>query len=66
MEKRFIADELIKVANVLDDMGLTKEANSVDRIARKIVVSENDSLYNIRNKSDAKLLEERFINLLFS
>ena len=59
MEKKFIADELIKVANVLDDMGLTKEANSVDRIARKIVVSENVSLYKIRNKSVAKSLEER-------
>ena len=59
MEKRFIADELVKVANVLDDMGLTKEANSVDRIARKIVVSVNDSLYEIRDESDAKLLEER-------
>ena len=40
MEKRFIADELIRVANVLDEMGLTKEANSIDKIARK-VISQN-------------------------
>jgi len=32
--------ELIKVANVLDEMGLVKEANNLDKIARKIVVSE--------------------------
>jgi hypothetical protein len=59
MEKRFIADELIKVANVLDEMGLTKEANSVDRIARKIIVSENDSLSEIPDESVAKSFEKR-------
>jgi hypothetical protein len=37
MERKFITDELIKVANALDEMGLTKEANSLDKIARKIV-----------------------------
>jgi hypothetical protein len=40
MERKFITNELIKVANALDEMGLTKEANSLDKIARKIVVSE--------------------------
>jgi len=59
MEKRFIADELIKVANVLDEMGLTKEANSVDRIARKIIVSENPSGWDINNSEDAKYVSER-------
>jgi len=59
MEKRFIADELIKVANVLDEMGLTKEANSVDRIARKIVVSENESLWSIDTPGEAKHFSER-------
>jgi hypothetical protein len=28
MERKFITDELIKVANVLDEMGLVKEANN--------------------------------------
>jgi len=37
MEKKFITDELIKVANALDEMGLTKEANSLDKIARKVI-----------------------------
>jgi hypothetical protein len=59
MERKFITNELIKVANVLDEMGLTKEANSVDRIARKIIVSENDSLSEIPNESVAKSFEER-------
>jgi hypothetical protein len=59
MEKRFIADELVKVANVLDEMGLTKEANSVDRIARKIVVSENPSGWDINNSERAKYVSER-------
>ena len=42
MERKFITDELIKVANALDEMGLNKEANSLDKIARKIVVSKAD------------------------
>jgi hypothetical protein len=46
MERKFITDELIKVANALDEMGLNKEANSLDKIARKIVVSENPSIYS--------------------
>jgi hypothetical protein len=58
MKKRFIADELVKVANVLDEMGLTKEANSVDRIAR-IVVSENPSGWSINNSETAKHFSER-------
>ncbi len=59
MERKFITNELIKVANALDEMGLTKEANSLDKIARKIVVSENDSLYKVENESEAKRLEQR-------
>jgi hypothetical protein len=58
MEKRFIADELVKVANVLDEMGLTKEANSVDRIAR-IVVSENTSGYTINDSEYAARVSKR-------
>ena len=46
MERKFIIDELIRVANVLDEMGLVKEANNLDKIARKIVVSENPSMYS--------------------
>ncbi len=37
MEKKFITNELIKVANALDEMGLTKEANNIDKIARKVI-----------------------------
>ena len=59
MERKFIIDELIKVANVLDEMGLVKEANNLDKIARKIVVSKNDSLSEIPNKTVAKTFEER-------
>jgi hypothetical protein len=42
MEKKFITDELIKVANALDEMGLNKEANSLDKIARKIVADVDE------------------------
>ena len=38
--------ELIKVANVLDEMGIVKEANNLDKIARKIVVSYNPTVHN--------------------
>jgi hypothetical protein len=46
MEIKFITDKLIKVANALDEMGLNKEANSLDKIARKIVVSANPFMNN--------------------
>ena len=39
MNKNLVS-ELVKVANSLDNMGLSKEANSLDKIARKIVVSK--------------------------
>lgn len=42
MNKNLVS-ELVKVANSLDNMGLNKEANSLDKIARKIVVSKVES-----------------------
>jgi hypothetical protein len=54
-----LVNELVKVANSLDNMGLAKEANSLDKIARKIVVSENQSLYDVDSEDDAKKLEQR-------
>lgn len=42
MNKNLVS-ELVKVANSLDNMGLNKEANSLDKIARKIVVSQFES-----------------------
>ena len=42
MNKNLVS-ELVKVANSLDNMGLSKEANSLDKIARKIVVSKVES-----------------------
>jgi len=59
MERKFIIDELIKVANVLDEMGLVKEANNLDKIARKIVVSVNPSGWDISSSEDAKYVSER-------
>jgi hypothetical protein len=41
-----LVNELVKVANSLDNIGLNKEANSLDKIARKIVVSANPPIYN--------------------
>jgi hypothetical protein len=41
MDKKEIASGLLKIANTLDNMGLMEEANIVDRVAKKIVVSEN-------------------------
>jgi hypothetical protein len=58
MERKFITNELIKVANALDEMGLNKEANSLDKIARKIVVSET-TLYGY--KSDINAYKAYFI-----
>ena len=37
--KKELAVNLIKIANHLDSQGFIKEANSLDRIARKIVIS---------------------------
>ena len=39
--KKEIVDKLIKVANNLDSLGYMREANIVDRVAKKIVVSAN-------------------------
>ena len=39
--KKEIVDKLIKVANNLDSLGYMREANIVDRVAKKIVVSVN-------------------------
>ena len=52
MERKFITDELIKVANALDEMGLSKEANSLDKIARKIVVSNTYKITNYKDDMD--------------
>lgn len=41
MNKKVIARGLIKLANTLDNMNLIVEANIVDRVAKKIVVSAN-------------------------
>ena len=35
-----LAKDLIKIANKLDSMGLLTEANSLDKIAKRIVISE--------------------------
>lgn len=37
---------LMKVANKLDSIGLTKEADTIDALIRKIVASENNLLIN--------------------
>jgi hypothetical protein len=47
MNKNLVS-ELVKVANSLDNMGLSKEANSLDKIARKIVVSKEESSSDYR------------------
>ena len=39
--KKEIVDKLIKVANNLDSLGYMREANIVDRVAKKIVLSAN-------------------------
>ena len=54
-----LVNELVKVANSLDNMGLAKEANSLDKIARKIVVSDNRILYDVSSEDAAKKLEQR-------
>jgi hypothetical protein len=41
MDKKEIASGLLKIANTLDNMGLIVEANNLDKIAKKIVVSKN-------------------------
>ena len=49
MNKREIASGLIKLANTLDNMGLMQEANIVDRVAKKIVVSKNPEVKFLQN-----------------
>ena len=51
MNKNLVS-ELVKVANSLDNMGLSKEANSLDKIARKIVVSNTYRITNYKDDMD--------------
>ena len=55
MDKREIASGLIKLANTLDNMGLMEEANIVDRVAKKIVVSKNPEITRLQ-KGEAQAL----------
>jgi hypothetical protein len=47
--KKEIASGLLKIANTLDNMGLIQEANIVDRVAKKIVVSKNPEVKFLNN-----------------
>ncbi len=49
MNKRDLASGLLKIANTLDNMGLIVEANIVDRVAKKIVVSKNPVVKFLKN-----------------
>lgn len=55
MDKKEIASGLLKIANTLDNMGLMEEANIVDRVAKKIVVSENPEIKRLQ-KGEAQSL----------
>jgi hypothetical protein len=55
MNKREIASGLIKLANTLDNMGLMEEANIVDMVAKKIVVSKNPVIIRLQ-KGEAQSL----------
>jgi hypothetical protein len=55
MNKREIASGLIKLANTLDNMGLMQEANNLDKIAKKIVVSANPEVKRLE-KGEAQSL----------
>ena len=59
MNKNLVS-ELVKVANSLDNMGLSKEANSLDKIARKIVVSKVESVSDYR--TDIEFYKSLFLN----
>ena len=51
MNKNLVS-ELVKVANSLDNIGFSKEANSLDKIARKIVVSNTYRITNYKDDMD--------------
>ena len=51
--KKEIVDKLIKVANNLDSLGYMREANIVDRVAKKIVVSQ----YKFLSESEARYIK---------
>ena len=54
--KKEIVDKLIKVANNLDSLGYMREANIVDRVAKKIVVSANPEYPSMTvNEARAKI-----------
>ena len=46
--KKEIVDKLIKVANNLDSLGYMREANIVDRVAKKIVLSANPEVKRVK------------------
>jgi hypothetical protein len=50
--KKDLVEELIKVANNLDVMGLCKEANSLDKIASKVVLSANPVVRDVSKPFD--------------
>ena len=55
MDKKDLASGLLKIANTLDNMGLMEEANIVDRVAKKIVVSKNPEITRLQ-KGEAQSL----------
>ena len=59
MNKNLVS-ELVKVANSLDNMGLSKEANSLDKIARKIVAEKYQSSSDYR--TDIEGYKSLFLN----
>jgi len=59
MNKNLVS-ELVKVANSLDNMGLSKEAKSLDKIARKIVAEKYQSSSDY--KTDIEGYKSLFLN----
>lgn len=43
MSKYSVVSELVKIANTLDESGFIKEANTIDKLAKKIVTSSVDA-----------------------
>ncbi len=43
MSKYSVVKELIKIANTLDESGFIKEASAIDKVAKKIVISQVDA-----------------------
>lgn len=69
--KKDLVSGLIKVANNLDSLGYMEEANIVDRVAKKIIVSQ----YQLLNKGQAQYIKitnnynsdiSNYKNLVFS